>query len=166
MIEFVDISMRRIGTLNPRIIESATKAFQKCISQHVPIYVMWGSRTIEQQELLYRSGRTMLGPIITSRRPGYSVHNFGLGLDFCLLDGKRLVSWDEAFSNDKLHEKWMRVVKAFEAEGWESGWRWPSFEPGHLQNLMGYTIGELHNSYKNDASRDNWNQNLREPNQD
>lgn len=154
MIEFVDISMRRISTLNPKIIESASKAFQKCISSHFPVYIIWGSRTVEQQEVLYRSGRTTLGPIITSRRPGYSAHNFGLALDFCLLDGKRLVSWDEALKDEKLHEKWVRAVRAFEAEGWESGWRWPSFEPGHLQNLMGHTIGELHISYARHENRD------------
>jgi peptidoglycan L-alanyl-D-glutamate endopeptidase CwlK len=160
MAEYVDLSMRKIRTLNTKLIESATSAFQKCIAKKIPIYIIWGSRTIEQQELLYMSGRTMLGPIMTNRRPGYSAHNFGLALDFCLLDGKNLISWKQAFEDEKLHRQWFEVVKAFEAEGWESGWRWPSFEPGHLQNLMGYTIGELHNSYKNDASGDNWNQNV------
>jgi peptidoglycan L-alanyl-D-glutamate endopeptidase CwlK len=160
MTEFVDTSVRRINTLNSNIVGSAITAFQNCISKKIPLYIVWGSRTIEQQDLLYRSGRTMLGPIMTARRPGYSAHNFGLALDFCLLDGKNLVSWEQALKDDKLHEQWHKAVQIFEAQGWESGWRWPSFEPGHLQNLMGYTIGELHNSHKNDASGDNWNQNL------
>ena len=157
MTEFVDISMGRISTLDSRVIESATKAFQKCLSKHIPIYIIWGSRTVEQQELLYRSGRTMHGPIITSRRPGYSAHNFRLGLDFCLLDGKKLLTFDECLSNKVLHEKWFRAVRYFEEEGWESGWRWPSFEPGHLQNLMGHTIGDLHISYARHENRDNGN---------
>jgi peptidoglycan L-alanyl-D-glutamate endopeptidase CwlK len=166
MIEFVDVSLGRIRTLNPKVIESATKAFQKSISQFIPVYVVWASRTVEQQEVLYRSGRTMLGPIITARRPGYSAHNYGLGLDFCLLSGKKLLSWNECFDNPVLHEKWYRVIRNFEAEGWESGWRWPSFEPGHLQNLMGHTIGELNISYTKHEDRNNRDKDIREQSED
>jgi len=157
MTEFVDISMGRIRTLDSRLVESATRAFQKCRSSYIPIYIIWSSRTIEQQGLLYRSGRTTHGPIITARRPGYSAHNYNLGLDFCLLDGKRLLTWDECFANPALHEKWIKVVRNFEKEGWESGWRWPSFEPGHMQNLLGNTIGDLHIKSTRDENRDNGN---------
>jgi hypothetical protein len=155
MIEFADISMGRIRTLDSRVIESATKAFQKCLTKHIPVYIVWGSRTLEQQELLYRSGRTMPGPIITSRRPGYSAHNLRLGLDFCLLDGKKMLSFEECQKSEVLHKQWFIAVRYFEEEGWESGWRWPSFEPGHLQNLMGYTIGELHINGMRNEDRNN-----------
>lgn len=144
MTEFVDISTSRINTLHPQIKESAHRAFQKCLTQRIPVYVMWGSRSCEEQSLIYRMGRSLIGPILTHRRPGYSPHNFSLALDFCLLDGKKLLSWEECFNNEKRYKQWIKVVRAFELEGWESGWRWPSFEPGHLQNLMGITIGEMH----------------------
>jgi len=153
MIEFVDVSMSRIATLNSIHVASATNAFQKCISQRIPIYITWGSRTMQEQELLYRFGRSLPGPIVTHRRPGYSPHNYGLALDFCLLDGKKLLSWEDCYPVESLHEKWMRVVKVFEAEGWTAGWRWPSFEPGHLENLMGLTIGDLHKKYTSDEDR-------------
>ena len=153
MIEFVDVSMSRIATLNSIHVESATKAFQKCLSQKLPVYILWGSRTAEEQELLYRFGRTLPGPIVTHRRPGYSPHNFGLALDFCLLDGKKLLSWNDCFHDEVLHEKWLKVVKIFEAEGWTAGWRWPSFEPGHFENLLGLTIGDLQKKFTSNEDR-------------
>lgn len=155
MTEFVDISMSRIGTLHPQVVESAQRAFQKCLTQRVPVYILWSSRSYEEQALMYRMGRSLIGPILTHRRPGYSPHNFSLALDFCLLDGKKLLSWDDCFDNDKRHEQWFKVLRAFESEGWEAGFRWPSFEPGHLQNLMGMTIGELH--AKANENRNNGN---------
>jgi peptidoglycan LD-endopeptidase CwlK len=155
MTEFADVSMERIHTLNSKLIESAINVLRKCLKQKLPIHILWGSRTLEQQDLLYRFGRTLHGSIITHRRPGYSAHNFGLALDFCLSEGTRLLTWDECFADPEKHKMWFRVVQIFEAEGWESGWRWPSFEPGHMQKLMGHTIGELHVSYKQDEDRNN-----------
>jgi len=143
MTEFIDISMGRIRTLDSRVVESATRAFQNCLSAQIPIYLLWGSRTQEEQALMYRLGRTLHGPISTHRRAGYSPHNFGLALDFCLLEGRKLLSWEDCFDNELRYGNWFKAVKMFEVEGWEAGWRWPSFEPGHLQNLMGLTIGQL-----------------------
>lgn len=91
MTEFADVSMERIHTLNSKLIESAINVLRKCLKQKLPIHILWGSRTLEQQDLLYRFGRTLHGSIITHRRPGYSAHNFGLALDFCLSEGTRLL---------------------------------------------------------------------------
>lgn len=142
MAKFLDVSMQRINTLNPQLIPSATRVFEKCIKNNIPVYVVWGRRTLEQQETLFRLGRTIPGPIQTTRRGGNSAHNYGLALDFCLLYYTELMSWEEVYPRTYWRNKWLKVVRYFEEEGWEAGWRWPSFEPGHVQNLMGKSIYE------------------------
>ena len=136
MSKFLDVSMQRINTLNPKLIPSATRVFEKCVKDKIPLYIVWGSRTFDQQDLLFRFGRTIPGPIHTLHRGGFSAHNYGFALDFCLLFGNNMMSWEEVYPRDYWRNKWLRVVRYFEEEGWEAGWRWPSFEPGHVQNLM------------------------------
>jgi peptidoglycan L-alanyl-D-glutamate endopeptidase CwlK len=159
MSAFLDISMQRINTLNPKLIPSATRVFEKCQKEKIPIYVVWGLRTIDQQDLMFRFGRTIPGKILTTRRGGYSAHNYGCALDFCLLFNKELLSWEDVYPRDYWRNKWLKVVRYFEEEGWESGWRWPSFEPGHVENLLGNTLTSLYERFDN---RNNGFQNIRE----
>jgi peptidoglycan L-alanyl-D-glutamate endopeptidase CwlK len=140
MTKFLDVSMQRINTLNPSLIPSATRVFDKCQRDKIPIYIIWGSRTLEQQDLLFRHGRTIPGRVMTTHRAGFSAHNYGLALDFCLLFDTELLSWEDVYPRKYWRLKWLKVSQYFEEEGWESGWRWQSFEPGHVQNLMGKTI--------------------------
>ena len=52
-------------------------------------------------------------------------------------------TWEEVQNHDWWRWMWIKVVKKFEDEGWESGFRWEyNYEPGHVQNLLGKTIGE------------------------
>lgn len=144
MSKFLDVSMQRINTLHPKLIPAATRVFERCHKEKIPMYVVWGSRTLEQQDTLFRLGRTTPGYIITTRRSGYSAHNYGLALDFCLLFDTQIMSWEDCYPRDYWRNKWLKVVRYFEEEGWETGWRWPSFEPGHVQNLLGTTIHKLY----------------------
>lgn len=144
MTAFLDVSMQRINTLNPKLIAPATRVFERCVKNKIPIYIVWGSRTLEQQDLLFRYGRTIPGRILTTRRAGYSAHNYGLALDFCLLFNTEMLSWEDVYAREYWRNKWLKVVRYFEEEGWESGWRWPSFEPGHVQNLLNNTLTDLY----------------------
>ena len=144
MTAFLDVSMQRINTLNPKLIAPATRVFEKCIKNKIPVYIVWGARTLEQQDLLFRYGRTIPGRIVTTKRGGYSAHNYGLALDFCLLFNTELMSWEDVYPREYWRNKWLKVVRYFEEEGWESGWRWPSFEPGHVQNLLDNTLTSLY----------------------
>lgn len=144
MNKFLNVSMQRINTLHPQLIPSATRVFERCHKEKIPVYIVWGSRTLEQQDLLFRYGRTIPQPIQTIHRAGFSAHNYGLALDFCLLFRNSLMSWEEVYPRDYWRNKWLRVVRYFEEEGWEAGWRWPSFEPGHVEKLMGNKITDLY----------------------
>ena len=150
MAEFLDISIQRINTLDAKLIPSAMRVFDRCHKEKIPLYIVWGTRTLEQQDLLFRLGRTIPGHIETTNRPGFSAHNYGLALDFCLLFNTELMSWEECYPRTYWKHKWLKAVKHFEEEGWDTGWRWPSFSPGHCENLLGNTILNL---YEQDTNR-------------
>lgn len=101
-------------------------------------------RTYKQQDALYAQGRTAPGPRVTNARGGYSYHNFGLAVDFCLIiDGKE-VSWNmiKDYDSDK-EADWLEVVHVFEAFGWEWGGRWKSFKDNpHFQKTFKRTEKE------------------------
>jgi len=163
MSKFLDVSISRINTLNTKLIPSATRVFERCHREKIPVYVVWGSRTLDQQDLLFRFGRTIPGDIQTVHRAGRSPHNFGLALDFCLLFNTTMLSWADVYPREYWRNKWLKVVRYFEEEGWEAGWRWPAFEPGHVQNLLGSTLTQL---YEQIDDRYNRNQDMGKQSQD
>ncbi len=166
MAAFKEISVSRINSLDSRLVASAMRVYEKCTKSRIPLYIIWGRRTDEEQELLYRHGRSIPGRIITSRRGGFSPHNYGLALDFCLLFETDLLTWEDCYPHDYWRWKWIKAIKHFEAEGWDTGWRWSSFEPGHVENLLGKTIGELKNEREQAENRGLWIENLRRSSND
>lgn len=145
MADFLSTSISRINTLDPRLVSSATRVFEKCHKEEVPIYIVWGYRSIEEQNLLYRFGRTIPGDLQTLHRGGYSAHNYGRALDFCLVyNNKTLLDWNHVATRKYWRIKWLKVVRLFDEEGWDTGWRWPSFEPGHVQNLLNESVLDLY----------------------
>lgn len=133
-------SINRINTLRPILIPSAMRVFERCIKAKIPIYITWGMRTGEEQDLMYRFGRTIPGQCITTRRAGFSAHNYGLALDYCLLFENTLLSWEDVYPRFYWRRKWLKVAAFFEEEGWDSGWRRHSFEPSHVENLLGQDL--------------------------
>ena len=113
MSRFLDVSMQRINTLNPKLISSATKVFEKCHRDKIPVYIVWGSRSIAEQDFMFRFGRTVPGNILTTSRGGYSAHNYGMALDFCLLFDKELMSWEDVYPRSYWRNKWLRVVRYY-----------------------------------------------------
>lgn len=148
-------SIARIQSLDHRLIQSAMSAFNKCWSKKIPLYVVWGHRTMQEQDTLFRYSRTAPGNTITNRRGGYSPHNYGLALDFCMIQDTSILGWDDIYDDRYWRWKWIKAIKVFEDEGWESGYRFPSFEPGHVQNLLGQNIIDLYKKYEQSKDRDN-----------
>ena len=153
-------SVNRINTLNKKLIAPALDIYTSCIKDRIPIHIVWAKRSKEEQQTIYKYGRTVPGSIITTNRPGYSAHNYGLALDFCFYYDGRMQTW---FSVEKVSYwrwMWIKVVKRFEEAGWTSGFRWEyNYEPGHVENLLGSTIGEW-NTKNNDEARNYRNYNV------
>lgn len=147
MSEFThETSVNRINTLNPKLIASAMRVYNWCIEQGIPIHITWGYRSAQEQETIYRYGRTAPGQLLTTNRAGYSAHNYGLALDFCFYYDGQLKTWKDAEQSLYWKWKWIKTIKRFELEEWETGFRWEyNWEPGHVQNLLGKTIGEWRN---------------------
>ena len=131
MSEFTtETSISRIGTLNSQLVSSATRVYNSCIKDNIPIHI-------------FKYGRTVPGNVLTTNRPGYSAHNYGLALDFCFFYDNKMQTWEEVQNHDWWRWMWIKVIKKFEDEGWETGFRWEyNYEPGHVQNLLSKTIGE------------------------
>lgn len=153
----IDRSLQRINTLHPKLANSAARVVNQCIMEGIPIYIVWGHRSFDQQEVLFRHGRSIPGPVLTRNRPGFSPHNYGLALDFCLTLGQDLIGWDQIFHRNKLRAMWFQVIKMFEAEGWDSKWRGSAFEPGHVENLLGKPIRHYYEQAQEYKDRGYWN---------
>ncbi|MNR93701.1 Peptidoglycan L-alanyl-D-glutamate endopeptidase CwlK precursor [compost metagenome] len=131
-------SAARLMGLYPIVGQAAIKLIERCYARGVPIVITQGLRTISEQNELYAKGRTAPGPKVTNAKGGYSNHNFGMAIDFALLqsDG-RSVSWT-------MNKDWMTVVEEAKALGFSWGGDWRDFKDyPHLEMTFGLTTAEL-----------------------
>lgn len=160
--DLTELSYKRLLTLHPQLQASAFKCYDACIAKEIPLYVVWARRSKQEQDLLYRLGRDVPGTIATYTRSELSPHCYGLSIDFCLYNGGVLYEWPQCEPHKYWRWKWIKVQKVFEQDGWESGWRWYNFQPGHLQNLLGKSIIEHRDDTNRKATedRDYWRKDL------
>lgn len=144
--------INRINQLHPSLISQTLDIYYDCRKNCIPLYILWTKRNNQEQDFMYRFGRTLPGTIITTKRGGYSPHNYGLAIDFCFRKDNRFLLFEDIEHYPRYRQFWMDIVFRFEALGWTSGWRWPSYEPGHVENLLGKTIIE----YKNEQNKKDW----------
>lgn len=137
------ISMSRLNELHPDVRDSAIKAYTKaCKITPVGVhpFITEVFRSFKRSDELYAQGRTKPGNIVSNAKGGQSIHNYRLALDFCLqVNGK--TSW-------VVNDNWMKVIKCFQEEGWESGAFWKSFKDyPHLEKKMGNSLKQLQSRY-------------------
>ena len=143
------VSEKRIERLHPKIAAEVLCLFNKAnnllLTGNAKARVTCGFRSVAEQDALYAMGRTSSGKIVTNAKGGYSVHNYGLAFDFCLIiDGKH-ASWEwlKDFDGDKVAD-WMEFVNLFKEYGYEWGGDWKSFKDRpHLQKTFGMTVEQL-----------------------
>lgn len=130
-------SASKLQGLHPVVRQAAERLIERSFARGVPILITQGLRTIAEQDALYAQGRTKPGQIVTNARGGYSNHNFGVAVDFCLLmpDGKN-VSWT-------VGTDWMAVVEIAKSLGFEWGGDWTSFKDyPHFEMCFGLTTAQ------------------------
>ncbi|MEF2968873.1 M15 family metallopeptidase [Paenibacillus sp. M1] len=130
-------SVPKLSGLHPVVRQAAERLIERSFARGVPILITQGLRTIAEQDALYAQGRTKPGQIVTNARGGYSNHNFGVAIDFCLLmpDGKN-VSWT-------VGKDWMGVVEIAKSLGFEWGGDWKSFKDyPHFEMCFGLTTAQ------------------------
>lgn len=143
------ISIKRIKMLHPSLRSEAMDLFLKInrevLTGNAKMRVTCTHRSLSEQRALYDMGRSKSGKIVTNARAGYSYHNYGLALDWCLIVNDKYASWDMLgdYDGDKKAD-WMEVVFAFKNSGWEWAGDWKGFrEYCHFQKTFGNTIKDL-----------------------
>lgn len=153
------ITIERIKLLHPLLRQEVTDLYVKSI---VP--ALTGSaicrfaytlRTFAEQDALYAQGRTILFDSqgnrlgqVTKAKAGQSFHNYGLALDFVLIDGKK-ASWDtiKDFDGDSVAD-WMEVVNLFKQSGWTWGGDFKSIkDKPHVEKTFGLTWQQCLDKY-------------------
>lgn len=134
----------------------------KRLTGNYKIMITQGLRTKAAQNDLYAQGRTQaqLNAVglsnvkakpsmqkVTNARGGYSMHNYGLAIDFALksTDGKD-VTWEmnKDFDGDGKAD-WMEVVEEAKKLGFEWGGDWKSFKDyPHFQMTAGLTDKQVY----------------------
>lgn len=106
-----------------------------------------GVRSFAEQNALYAQGRTRKGPKVTNARAGFSAHNFGCALDFCLArpvdqitasgkqTGRKTVFPDYALVDGKVveHPVWKALALAAKRRGFVAGYFWRRPDKPHIQ---------------------------------
>ena len=138
------VTIQRVEKLHPRIKPIVFDNLSKCIDMKVPIRIVQGLRTVDEQNALYAQGRTTPGPIVTKAKGGDSWHNYGLSFDFCLLRNGKAISWNREEDLDGDGQKdWSEVVNLFILTGFDWGGNWTSFpDYPHIQKLFGLTLSK------------------------
>ncbi|MFJ7752203.1 M15 family metallopeptidase [Peribacillus muralis] len=131
--------------LHPIVAEKKDELIQRANELDIPIIITAGYRSLEEQNELYEKGRLNTGNIVTYAKGGESLHNFGLAIDFAILNKQGEAIWDMDYDgNDNRKSDWMEVVTIAKGLGFEWGGDWPGFKDyPHLQMTFGLSLREL-----------------------
>lgn len=131
--------------LHPVILENKEALIQRASDLGIRVIVTDGFRSFQEQDSLYEKGRTADGQIVTHAKGGDSYHNFGLAIDFALLDKQGKALWDTAYDgNGNGKSDWMEVVAIAKDLGFQWGGDWKHFKDyPHLEMRFGLTIDDL-----------------------
>lgn len=136
---FDDRSEAHIRTLLPSVQAKAREFLAAALcamSRHdAVVRIISGTRTYEEQDVLYARGRTKPGPRVTNARAGYSWHNFGVAWDVGLFRDR------EYLEESPLYRECGAIGRA---HGLEWGGDWVRFpDPPHFQIKTGLTLAEM-----------------------
>lgn len=133
------------GLYSP-VKQATQQLIQQMKAKGILIKITEGFRSFDRQNHLYEQGRTAPGPIVTYARGGESYHNYGLAIDFALVDPTtKKLSWDLRRDDNKNGEAdWQEVVQAAKKLGFAWGGDWKGFKDRpHLEMTFGQSIFEL-----------------------
>lgn len=142
------LTIERIKSMHP-ILRDQLKNDYLEINKKLPKYVRLRFthtyRSIQEQNELYATGRTVKGNKVTNAKGGSSFHNYGLAFDIAiLLDNDKNGTFESiSYAQD---ENFMKVVDFFKSKGYEWGGDFKSFkDKPHFQKTFGKSITELKN---------------------
>ncbi|UNK19706.1 M15 family metallopeptidase [Paenibacillus sp. N3/727] len=131
--------------IHPVVLDQKNKLVAKAREIGIKIIITDGYRSGEEQNRLYKQGRSTEGDIVTNAQAGESMHNYGLAIDFALQLKDGSVIWDMEYDgNGNGKSDWMEVVAIAKDLGFQWGGDWTNFpDYPHLQMDFGLTIRDL-----------------------
>ncbi|MGO4108406.1 M15 family metallopeptidase [Paenibacillus sp. YAF4_2] len=134
-----------ITSLNPIVAQKADALVAQTSKIGIKILITDDFRSSEEQNVLYKQGRSEPGQVVTNVKGGASFHNYGLAVDFALVKPDGDVIWDMKYDgNGNGKADWMEVVTTAKKLGFTWGGDWTSFKDyPHLQMDFGYSIKDL-----------------------
>lgn len=100
----------------------------------LPVRLVQGYRSIEEQNKLYAQGRTTVGAIVTNAKGGESFHNYGVAVDFVFRKS----------GYNATDAQWELLGKTGEKYGFSWGGRWKGFiDKPHFEMTLGYSLKDF-----------------------
>ena len=144
------VSVKRIEDCHPALQPKGFALLVNCSIKNIGIRITQGMRSYLYQDELYAQGRTKPGKIVTNAKGGESWHNFGLAIDFCLLDKEKQVSWDmNQDSNNIGTPDWTQIAQIAKDLDFEWGGNWKKPDWPHFQLTFGLSRQEAQRRYEN-----------------
>lgn len=131
--------------LHKTVVKKRDQLISQAADRGIQVVIVEGFRSIEEQDALYNKGRTEEGAVVTHAKGGQSYHNYGLAIDFALLNKTGTTIWDMEYDgNGNGKSDWMEVVEIAKSLGFEWGGDWANFKDyPHLQMDFGLSIADL-----------------------
>lgn len=137
--------------LLPTVAEKRDTLIARANWSGIPILITAGFRSINEQNRLYAQGRTEPGKIVTNAKGGESLHNFGLAIDFALLNKNGEAIWDMKYDgNENGKHDWDEVVAIAKelSFSWGGDWQGDFKDYPHLQIDFGLSLRDLQRGKK------------------
>ena len=146
----IDKSIDKMGPGINSVVKAATiELIRRAYQEGIYIKITHGHRTMEEQAVLYGKGRSNYSyggkqyaapkeKKVTNAKPGSSMHNFGLAVDFVVTNE------DGTAAYWSIDHKWKRVGAIAKNLGFSWGGDWASFKDyPHLEMTGGLTTAQL-----------------------
>ncbi len=136
-----------LATLATLAQQHARSAMRKILSTGLTVRIISGTRTYEEQNMLYRKGRFgNPGPIVSNARGGQSNHNFGVAWDIGVF-----TSSGGYVGDGPQYTQAGNIAKSSTVE-W--GGEWKKFlDMPHYQLRMSIPVSELRERFENGTLR-------------
>lgn len=130
---------------HPKVAENADILKEKTAEKDITIQITDGFRTYEEQDALYAQSRSEHGNIVTNAKGGKSYHNYGLAVDFAVVNDGQIIMWDTSYNgNDNGKSDWEEVTEIAKDRGFTRGGDWDDFvNHPHLQMDFDTSINDL-----------------------
>jgi peptidoglycan L-alanyl-D-glutamate endopeptidase CwlK len=130
------MSSRSLLDLVPPVRDRANKFLADCHTAGLDVLIYCTYRSIEEQNELYKIGRSLPGKIVTNARGGQSWHNFHAAFDFVPMIGGK-----PQWADKTLYAKCGAIAESVGLE-WAGRWAGSLKETAHCQYRGGLTLAQ------------------------